>query len=83
MNSKQLCFTYKYFLICSQQIEEHSLSQEIEPTDTGVWGQRSTSYTTADYRYQYVKIVKKRAFYCREDSTMAFLLVFNELINLH
>ena len=22
----------------------------IEPTDTGVWGQRSTSYTTADYR---------------------------------
>ena len=42
--------TYKYFIICCQHIEEVSATG-IEPTDTGVWGQRSTSYTTADCKW--------------------------------
>ena len=44
--------TYKYFLICSQQIEEDNpAALGFEPTDSGVWGQRSTSYTKADGRF--------------------------------
>ena len=42
--------TYKYFLICSQKIEEDSLRQgnRIYGHRCGC-GQFSTSYTTADY----------------------------------